>query len=54
LKNQQWKISGCKALALKFQPEAYETNILDSALPQHVSVILQEAGYATVGDLAER
>jgi transcription termination/antitermination protein NusA len=35
-------------------PEAYETNILDSSLPQHVSVILQEAGYATVGDLAER
>jgi transcription termination/antitermination protein NusA len=35
-------------------PQAYETNILDSSLPEHVAVILQEAGYATVGDLAEK
>lgn len=35
-------------------PEAYETNILDSKLPNHVAIILQEAGYATVGDLAEK
>jgi transcription termination/antitermination protein NusA len=35
-------------------PEAYETNILDSKLPEHVAVILQEAGYATIGDLAEK
>jgi len=31
---------------------AYETNILDSGLPEHVCYILQEAGYATVSDLA--
>jgi N utilization substance protein A len=31
---------------------AFETNILDSSLPEHVAYILQEAGYATTGDLA--
>jgi transcription termination/antitermination protein NusA len=35
-------------------PEAYEIDILDSGLPEHVAVILQEAGYATVGELAEK
>jgi transcription termination/antitermination protein NusA len=34
--------------------EAFETNILDSGLPEYVAVILQEAGYATVGELAEK
>jgi N utilization substance protein A len=29
-------------------------DILDSGLPEHVSVLLQEAGYATVGDLVEQ
>jgi N utilization substance protein A len=31
---------------------AFETNILDSGLPEHVAYILQEAGYASTGDLA--
>ncbi len=34
--------------------EAFTQNILDSSLPEHVSYILQEAGFATVGDLAVR
>lgn len=33
-------------------PEAItETNILDSGLPEHVAYILQEAGYATIGEI---
>lgn len=32
--------------------ELYNKNILDSGLPEHVAYILQEAGYATVGELA--
>jgi N utilization substance protein A len=32
-------------------PELFEQSILDSSLPEHVSYIIQEAGYATVGDL---
>ncbi len=31
---------------------AFDTNILDSGLPEHVAYILQEAGYMTAGDLA--
>jgi N utilization substance protein A len=31
---------------------AFETNILDSGLPEHVAYILQEAGFATTGELA--
>ncbi len=31
---------------------AFTTNILDSGLPEHVAYILQEAGYATSGELA--
>ena len=31
--------------------ELFEQNILDSGLPEHVAVILQEAGILTVGDL---
>ncbi|MHC1740723.1 MAG: transcription termination factor NusA [Anaerolineaceae bacterium] len=31
---------------------AFETSILDSGLPEHVAYTLQEAGYATAGDLA--
>jgi N utilization substance protein A len=31
--------------------ELFERNILDSGLPDHVSFILQEAGYSTVGEL---
>jgi N utilization substance protein A len=30
---------------------AFETNILDSSLPEHVAYTLQENGYNTVGDL---
>ncbi len=37
----------------KVIPDAlYEKNILDSGLPEHVAYILQEAGFATVGELA--
>jgi N utilization substance protein A len=32
-------------------PAHFETAILDAGLPEHVEVILQEAGYATIGDL---
>ena len=32
-------------------PAHFETSILDAGLPEHVEVILQEAGYATVGDM---
>jgi N utilization substance protein A len=31
---------------------AFETSILDSGLPEHVAYILQEAGFATSGELA--
>ncbi len=31
---------------------AFSTTILDSGLPEHVAYLLQEAGFATVGDLA--
>jgi transcription termination/antitermination protein NusA len=33
------------------KPEAFELNVLDSQLPEHVGYILQENGYHTVGDL---
>ena len=36
----------------KIPASAFALNILDSTLPEHVSIILQEAGYATLGDLA--
>lgn len=32
--------------------EAFETDILDSGLPEHVAYLLQEAGYANLGELA--
>lgn len=32
-------------------PIAFEQNILDSSLPEHVSYTLQENGYTTIGDL---
>ena len=32
-------------------PVAFEQNILDSTLPEHVAYTLQENGYTTVGDL---
>src|SRR5271157_5064742 len=35
----------------KIPAELFEKNILDSGLPEHVAYILQEAGFATVGDL---
>jgi len=31
--------------------QAFQTNILDSELPEYISVILQEAGISTLGDL---
>jgi N utilization substance protein A len=31
--------------------EVYNTNILDSTLPEHVAYTLQEAGFATIGEL---
>jgi N utilization substance protein A len=33
---------------------AFETNILDAGLPDHVAYILQEAGYLTVGEMAQQ
>ncbi|MDR3578244.1 MAG: transcription termination factor NusA [Anaerolineaceae bacterium] len=36
----------------KIPAELFEKNILDSGLPEHVAYILQEASFATVGDLA--
>jgi N utilization substance protein A len=39
-------------LKKKIPASAFETNILDSGLPEHVAYILQEAGYATAGELA--
>ena len=36
----------------KIPADLFEKNILDSGLPEHVAYILQEAGFATVGDLA--
>jgi N utilization substance protein A len=35
-----------------FPESIFSQNILDSGLPEHVAYILQEAGYATTGDLA--
>lgn len=32
--------------------DAFETNILDSGLPEHIAYILQEAGYSTTAELA--
>ena len=31
---------------------AFETDVLDSDLPEHISIILQGGGYRTIGDLA--
>jgi len=31
---------------------AFETDILDSSLPEHISIILQGGGYRTIGDVA--
>ncbi|MCX8025323.1 MAG: transcription termination factor NusA, partial [Thermanaerothrix sp.] len=47
-------LAGDKLAEIKAQipPEAFETNILDSGLPEHVAYILQEAGYTTVGEMA--
>jgi len=38
----------------KIPASAFEIGILDSSLPEHVSIILQEAGYAMLGDLAQQ
>jgi len=35
----------------RINTQLFEQSILDSSLPEHVSIIIQEAGYATVGDL---
>ncbi len=40
-----------KALKELFPESIFLQNILDSGLPDHVAYILQEAGYATTGDL---
>lgn len=40
------------ALRATFPEQIFTQNILDSGLPEHVAYILQEAGYATTGDLA--
>jgi N utilization substance protein A len=41
-----------EALNQSIPASVVSQNILDSSLPEHVAYILQEAGYATVGDLA--
>ena len=40
-----------KALRERFPETIFLQNILDAGLPDHVAYILQEAGYATTGDL---
>ncbi len=42
------------ALRKTIPESAFEQNILDSGLPEHVANLLQEAGYFTVGELALR
>jgi N utilization substance protein A len=42
------------ALRKTIPDSAFEQNILDSDLPEHVANLLQEAGYFTVGELALR
>jgi len=41
-----------KELHALFPETIFIQNILDSGLPEHVAYLLQEAGYATTGDLA--
>lgn len=41
-----------EALTQSIPTSMVGVNILDTSLPEHVAYILQEAGYATVGDLA--
>jgi len=41
-----------EAISQGIPQAAFEENILDSSLPEHVAYILQEAGYTTVGELA--
>jgi N utilization substance protein A len=47
------KSEDARALELRslIAPPIFSQNILDSGLPEHVTVLLQEAGYATTGDL---
>jgi N utilization substance protein A len=40
------------AVRAQIPADAFETNILDSGLPEHIAYILQEAGYSTTGELA--
>lgn len=42
------------AIKQEIPANAFNTNILDCGLPEHVAYILQEAGYATLGDMAVR
>ncbi len=41
-----------EALRAQIPADAFETNILDSGLPEHIAYILQEAGYSTTAELA--
>ncbi len=45
------EVAAEKALKELFPEAIFLQNILDSGLPDHVAYILQEAGYATTGDL---
>ncbi len=40
------------AIQISIPASAFEANILDAGLPDHVAYILQEAGYLTTGELA--
>ncbi len=41
-----------EAIRVQIPADAFETNILDSGLPEHIAYILQEAGYSTTAELA--
>lgn len=41
-----------ESIRAQIPADAFETNILDSGLPEHIAYILQEAGYSTTAELA--
>ena len=52
-KTPEKKVEDKKRQAMRsfVAPAAFEQNILDSALPEHVAYTLQESGFGTIGDL---
>ncbi len=51
---EQFRLEEEKLAAIKktIPASAFETSILDSGLPEHIAVLLQEAGYFSLGELA--